>query len=719
MRSRRRVPIQGYLAALLALVTLAIGISTASLFYGRMKAAGLREASATFARVSTNIAQQLLQVRLEVQNRLSLTAGRHLANAGTFSERLASVDDLWAILDANRFVYAAYAGFPNGDFLFLRRVLSIDGAPSSLRGRAYYTIRTIERDHQRVHARFFFYDEQRHLIGVRDPVTYTLDPRTRPWWKAGSTDVFITAPYLQRLSHTIVNTVSLRASSGAVLAADVSIEVLSDLQASLLPTPSAVSAIVRAASGTVFGFSDSRRLENVNRGRTDPADLDALDVPVLSYAFAQAQQHEPYMETSGSFREAGGRVWLYRVTGARDGQGRPLLFPIRSAGTTVYLPRTILLLAAPEDELIADALHVRNDALIICVALIVAMIPIGYWLARFISSPLSKLRNDALALRRLDFSDRPAKDSFIAEIGEFDETFDAMRAHVREHNEAVSNFVPHEFLEQLGRKDIIALKLGDHHETVMTMLFSDIRSFTTLSGVMTPNETFRFVNSYLTQVGPIIREQGGFVDKYIGDAIFALFPNEAQNGVEAGIEMQRRVVVYNEGRARAGYAPIAIGIGIHRGNLMLGTIGEQRRYETTVLSDAVNIASRMEGLTKAFGALILVTADVVREVDPAKYCLRNLGPVQVKGATHPVTVYEVCDADPPDLLAHKIETKDQFEIARVAYTLGDFTEALRIFTPIAENAADRPAVYFRDRCAIMAVGRETASWDGIEHMETK
>jgi two-component system sensor histidine kinase ChiS len=356
----------------------------------------------------------------------------------------------------------------------------------------------------------------------------------------------------------------------------------------------------------------------------------------------------------------------------------------------------------------------------VCAALLVAMIPVAYWFSLLISRPLHRLRGDALALRSLDFSDRPHRDAVITELDEFSETFGTMRTHIREHNTAVANFIPRQFLELLGRRDLRSLRLGDHCKSVMTMLFSDIRSFTTLSGTMTPDETFRFVNSYLTQIGPIVREQGGFIDKYIGDAIFALFPARAGDALDAAIAMQRRVVAYNEGRARAGYAPVAIGIGVHRGDLMLGTIGESLRYETTVISDAVNIASRMEGLTKPFGALILASGAVMEEVDRSAYRARELGDVLVKGAVRAVTVYEICDADPPDLLAHKMRTFGDFERGRRAYAAGDFKTAEQAFRNVAAGEErDHAAAYFRDRAAILASAADAIQWDGVEHMESK
>ena len=266
--------------------------------------------------------------------------------------------------------------------------------------------------------------------------------------------------------------------------------------------------------------------------------------------------------------------------------------------------------------------------------------------ASFVARPLAALRTEAVALRNRDFRDRIATPSIITEIHEFAATFASMREHIRKHNMAATRFIPEEFLRLLDRQDILSLELGDHVLRAMTILFSDIRSFTALSESMSPQQTFNFVNSYLTRVGPIIRDHHGFIDKYIGDAILGLFPQQPRDAIDAAIAMQRRVVIYNEGRARAGYAPIAIGIGLHRGDLMLGTIGESLRFETTVIADAVNIAARMESLTKAFGALILASGEVMEQVDAATYLTRRLGDVQVVGTTRPVTVdRDLRDAD--------------------------------------------------------------------------
>ncbi len=127
-------------------------------------------------------------------------------------------------------------------------------------------------------------------------------------------------------------------------------------------------------------------------------------------------------------------------------------------------------------------------------------------------------------------------------------------------NTAYGRFVPHEFLRFLERDSIVDLRLGDQVQKEMSILFADIRSFTTLSEEMSPKQNFDFINSYLSRVGPVIRKHKGFIDKYIGDAVMALFPEAAEDALRAAIEMQEQVSLYNIHRQKTGYLPLAIGL---------------------------------------------------------------------------------------------------------------------------------------------------------------
>lgn len=212
-------------------------------------------------------------------------------------------------------------------------------------------------------------------------------------------------------------------------------------------------------------------------------------------------------------------------------------------------------------------------------------------------------------------------------------------------NTSLERFIPREILGFLGKRSITEIDLGDFSERKMTVFFLDIRDFTGLSESMTPRENFRFINSFLRLFGPLVRDHNGFVDKYLGDGIMALFPGSPDEALAAAGAMRRALVEYNEGRERGGYRPVRFGIGIHTGVLMLGTIGENRRMDSTVISDTVNAASRLEGLTKKYSTDILVSGETVEALtEPARFGTEFLASETVKGRRRPIEVYRLAEA---------------------------------------------------------------------------
>jgi adenylate cyclase len=264
--------------------------------------------------------------------------------------------------------------------------------------------------------------------------------------------------------------------------------------------------------------------------------------------------------------------------------------------------------------------------------------------------------------------------------------------------DAYGRFVPHEFLHFLGYESILEVKLGDQVQKEMSVLFSDIRDFTSLSETMTPAENFQFINAYLSRMEPAITQNFGFIDKYIGDAIMALFDGSADDAVKAGIAMLEELNEYNISRNRPDCPPLQIGIGINTGSLMLGTVGGQSRMDSTVISDAVNLASRVENLTKEYGVSMLITQHTFIELNDL-YDLRLIDQVTVKGKSRMVTVYEVFAADPPELRQKKLETKTLFEQALVLYNSDRCVEATRLFSGCLQiNPRDNVAQIYMQRC---------------------
>jgi class 3 adenylate cyclase/HAMP domain-containing protein len=281
------------------------------------------------------------------------------------------------------------------------------------------------------------------------------------------------------------------------------------------------------------------------------------------------------------------------------------------------------------------------------------MLPIVFWIAsrllqRQLLDPLFNLRGEAGAIAQGDLEQAIANTERIDEIGQLAKSFASMRDSVRgtifdlKHtNLSIERFVPQAFLAIVGKPSIVDVELGDNKRRKMSVLFSDIRSFTTLSEGMSPDENFGFINAYLERMGPVIREHHGFIDKYIGDAIMALF-NDADDAVRAGLAMLRTLDGFNDDRQGAGLAPIGIGVGINTGLLMLGTIGEKHRMDGTVISDAVNLAARVESLTKEYDKPLLISEFTLADLaDPKAYDIQPVDVVVVKGKTKPVGIFTV------------------------------------------------------------------------------
>lgn len=204
-------------------------------------------------------------------------------------------------------------------------------------------------------------------------------------------------------------------------------------------------------------------------------------------------------------------------------------------------------------------------------------------------------------------------------------------------------FVPTEFLEQLGidNDKYSQVRAGLSVEKELTVMFIDIRSFTTLCEMMPGGYIFQFLNDYLSFVSPIIYANRGFIDSYIGDAIMALFPS-ADDAVITGISILKALKQFNLERLDNGNVPIGIGIGINTGIMTLGTLGEPNRFQTTVIGDAVNTAARIESLTKDFQTGLLVSESTLNSVkNKDKIQFTQVTELSLKGKIKSTKVFDI------------------------------------------------------------------------------
>jgi signal transduction histidine kinase/class 3 adenylate cyclase len=302
-----------------------------------------------------------------------------------------------------------------------------------------------------------------------------------------------------------------------------------------------------------------------------------------------------------------------------------------------------------------------------------------------------------------------------------DELLTRMRTHLNlmRINSAYERFIPKEFLHTLGKESIIDVKLGDQINEEMTLFFSDIRSFTTISEKMTPEENFDFLNEYLSHCIPAVLTNNGFIDKYIGDAIMAIFPKDPEFAVKAAIDTQRQLEIYNKGRKEKGLDEIRIGIGLHTGSVMLGTIGNDDRMDGTVISDAVNLSSRLEGLTKQFGVSLAVSEYTLSQIKNSEdYHSRFLCKVKVKGKDKAVAVYEIFDGDDEYVRSLKIRLMEPYNAGMKRYLNKEFSKAVSDFEQcLSIYPDDETSKRYLRRSAQFVVSGVPEDWEGVEAVE--
>lgn len=315
-----------------------------------------------------------------------------------------------------------------------------------------------------------------------------------------------------------------------------------------------------------------------------------------------------------------------------------------------------------------------------------------------------------VSLRQLEFNDEPSLLSAWHNI-----------TRLKQMNQASNRFVPQEYLGFLQKESIIDMGLGDYVTGEMTIMFSDLRGFTSISETMTPQENFAFINSYLGRVSPVVRQHSGFIIKYLGDGIHAVFPRSADDAVRAGVEKLMQVNEYNDYRTGKGRLPIGVGIGINTGHIMVGMVGEEHRMQGDAFADDVNLTSRLEGLTKFYHVSLIVSAAAhERLVDPAKYNIRFLDRVQVKGRKNALDLYEVYDADLPQMRQLKQETQAEYEEALRLYYAREFDAAQNIlFRVLQRNPRDKVAWHHLVQATQLADQGVPPGWTGVTVMTEK
>ena len=260
--------------------------------------------------------------------------------------------------------------------------------------------------------------------------------------------------------------------------------------------------------------------------------------------------------------------------------------------------------------------------------------------------------------------------------------------------------------------------------TTATILFSDIRGFTTLTEELGAQGTVALLNEYFTIMVECIQSQGGMLDKFIGDAIMAAFgipignEDDEDRAVRAAVSMITELWKWNAEREKEGKMTVDMGIGLNTDVVVSGNIGSPKRMDYTIIGDGVNLAARLESACKQYAARILISENTFKKLRGTYRC-RDIDEVVVKGKTEPVSVYEVLDYHSEETFPNLMEVVNQFKEGRRHYKAGNWEKAIRSFNDaLALNADDKLSQIYIDRCEHLKAN-PPADWKGVWVMTSK
>ncbi len=285
----------------------------------------------------------------------------------------------------------------------------------------------------------------------------------------------------------------------------------------------------------------------------------------------------------------------------------------------------------------------------------------------------------------------------------------------RSLKKAFSSYVSPDLVKQI-EKDPDKLVLGGEQREI-TILFSDIRGFTSISEGLTPQELVRLLNEYLNPMTRIVLEEKGTLDKFIGDAVMAIFNapldllNHPDAACRAAVRMLESLKELNVGFKARNMNVIDIGIGINTGLAVVGNMGADIRFDYTAIGDSVNLASRLESLNKYYGTHILVSEETKVKVTAQGFKFREVDRVRVKGKQHPVVIYELIAGDASFLTS--------FEEGLSFYRNAEFSSAEKVFAVLAEINSDGPSKLYLERCREYLENPPPAEWDGVYTAKSK
>ena len=602
---------------------------------------------------------------------------------------------LLSILLHNERIVSVYAGMADGSFRQARRIdptVEIQGKPPP--EGVKYAYRWIEPPKATTPVdRYAFLDANEKELARSDQAT-SYDPRTRFWYRltAREDSLVITDPDVFAALGLIGFTVAAPFHAGGkvvgIAAIDLTLDGLSEYLAERKISPGTLSYILDQ-QGRVIANSEREKTYTNENGQVELQHITSLGNELPAIAFSSRPRQN---ETLFSFAHAGQRY-------------------VASLSTLPpqFGKRWQLFIVTPLRDFTSTLERNNNRLLIFGLIAIALQILVIYFLSTVISSPLEKLALKVARIQEFSSENLPPLESPIREVAILSRAIDTLDTAIK----SFAAFVPVSLVKQLLESDQ-KLELGGHSR-FLTIFFSDLEAFSTLSEELPAQDLLLRVSAYLEIVTKIVNEEAGTIDKFIGDGVMAfwgapaLLEDHAWHACVAALRIQHGMKVMNDRWNEQELKPLNIRIGIHSDAVLVGNLGSKERMGYTVIGDGVNVASRLEGINKEFGTRICISNSVFKEAGE-RLCVRPIDDVTVKGRRAKIPIYEllgVFGVDPqfePDprtvrlckltRLAYEALAREEFALALERYhaVLAEFpddTVALELVRRLAAMSSAR------------------------------
>ncbi|WP_157018624.1 adenylate/guanylate cyclase domain-containing protein [Mesorhizobium xinjiangense] len=521
-----------------------------------------------------------------------------------------------------------YVGFPDGAFFHAIRLAS-PAWQQALEApqKASIAIRTMTAIDPDRRERLVFLDGAGTAMGERSPPASDFDPRQRPWYKASASsgETVSIGPYRMATTGALGMAIARahRGNRQIVVGADVVIETILDFLDAERITPE-TAIFIANPDGRVVIHSDPPMMRRIDLERQDAPVARVIEDPLVHAVLEANIGDDPVHLTAGD---------------------QPYLVTARAIEDSVLLSGHRVFIAAPMNELLGPTIAALRQGLAVSAAIIAAAVVIALFLARLISRSLDALTASADRLKELDFATPIEVPTRISEI----HTLGSAMNRARDAIHSFAMYVPKEFVRRGMESGRFSGRSARRQE--VTALFTDIYDFTTISEKNAPEDVVAMLSDYFDIFSEVVNAHNGTIIQFLGDSVFAMWnapvadEHHAERACRCALDVEQRLKQFNADQRDKGLPEFRTRYGIHTGQALVGSVGAEERLQYTAMGDTINLASRLEGMNKKQGTVILASEATVKRCGDA-IVFRPLGATKAKGRTAAVRIYEVTGAAP-------------------------------------------------------------------------